>query len=69
MNIPHYFWEINCWLVLVAAVVRTVNTQADAEVLTVRIWRFFNTVEIVLRFYWCVNLTLSKAKMKEYWLV
>lgn len=41
MNISNYFWEIKCWLVLVAAAVTTVNTQKDAEVLDVKIWRVF----------------------------
>lgn len=44
MNISHYFWEIKCWLELVAAVVTTVNTQKDAEVLNVKIWRIFKSV-------------------------
>lgn len=33
MNISLFLWEINCWLALVAAVVATLNTQKDAEVL------------------------------------
>lgn len=46
MNISHYFWEIKFWLVLVAAVMTIVNTQKDAEVLTVQIWRIVKSISV-----------------------
>lgn len=68
MNISHYFREIKFWVVLVVAVVTTVNTQKDGKVLTVQIWRISKSIasiKIQLSSCYVVTVRISKSLRLE----